>query len=214
MSYLNLGWVNKNFNQENFTFLDIGAADLDVSFRLRQVMPDAKIYAIEAADHWHDANVKRAAENNINYFKYAVCDVDGETSFYPSLTEGENPHLFSSSIFELNPAPDNNPTKKVYGSPYKVDSIRLETFCKKHNIIPDFIHIDVEGAEFKVFQNMGIYKPKCIWAEVVAFSHYNTGVTLENFNDLMSTLGYRAVYSTHGDTLYCQIGANIAPYVP
>ena len=214
MSYLNFKWVKDNFIQDNFTFFDIGSADLDVSVRIRQLMPAAKIYAIEAADHWHNSNISRAVEYNINYFKYAMCDVDGEQLFYPSLTEGDTPHPFSSSIFELNPAPDNNPTKKIYGSPYMVESIRLETFCKKYDVIPDFIHIDVEGAEFKVFRNMGIYKPKCIWAEVVAFSHYNTGTTIGRFNQLMTHLGYYPVYSTHVDTLYCQTGVDITPYIP
>ena len=93
---------------------------------------------------------------------------------------------------------------------------RLDTFCKQHNVTPDFIHIDVEGAEYKVFQNMGEYKPKCIWAEVGVFNCYDTNTSFTEFNQLMTELGYHMVYGPPSgpDALYCLNDFKITEYIP
>jgi hypothetical protein len=107
--------------------------------------------------------------------------------------------------------------QQVYGDPVTIDSIRLETFCKEHNITPDFIHIDVEGAELKVFQNIGEYKPKCIWAEIGAFQCYDSNTSVYEFNQLMTNMGYYMVYGppdNNSDALYCLSDFKITPYIP
>lgn len=207
MTILNLNWLKENFNYENITIFDIGCAGMEMALAARSMLPLAKIYAFEAYDLWHEQNIIKASNNNINYCKSAVCDTDGTSLFYPSLKQNNDTHFLSSSIFR--------PTQlwgKVYGDPYEINCIRLETFCKEFNLTPDFIHIDVEGAELKVFQNIGKYKPKCIWAEVCAFDCYDTNTTEAKFDLLMTELGYYKAYSDNKDALYCQSGFEIAPY--
>ena len=106
--------------------------------------------------------------------------------------------------------------EQIYGDPVTIDSLRLETFCKEHNVIPDFIHIDVEGAELKVFQNIGKYKPNCIWAEVGGFNCYDSNTSYEEFNQLMTDMGYYMVYGPPNvaDALYCLTDFKITPYIP
>jgi FkbM family methyltransferase len=216
MTQLNLEWVKENFNKENLIVFDIGAADMEVSRTIRHSIPTAKLYAFEAFDYWHAKNQKTALQLDINYFKVAVCDTDGTTIFHPCLTEGGKDHPFSGSIFR----PMDFHTKhhqQVYGDPVTIDSIRLETFCKEHNITPDFIHIDVEGAELKVFQNIGEYKPKCIWAEIGAFQCYDSNTSVYEFNQLMTNMGYYMVYGppdNNSDALYCLSDFKITPYIP
>jgi FkbM family methyltransferase len=208
MSELNFEWIRENFDQENFVFFDVGCADLGESICIRNLIPAAQIYSFECSEHWLEKNLITSSNHRIHYFHVAVSDIDGMVSFRPSLTQRGEPHPWSGSLFglrELN-------SGKVYGNPYEVKSIRLETFCKEINVTPDFIHIDVEGAEFKVFQNIGSYKPKSVWAETGAFHHYSTGTSREEFDNLMLNLGYNKIFETLGDTLYCQTGFETTPY--
>lgn len=217
MSALNFDWVKENFkNQENFVFFDIGCTALfcSPSVEMKNRLPDGKYYAFEAANHWND--IKGECDNNqfvddlgINYYHCAVCHIDGEVTLIPSISEYGNVHPWSSSIFKLN----DTSSGKIYGEPYSVKSIRLETFCKENKVIPDFIHIDAEGSELKIVQNMGVYKPICIWAETNTFEHYATGTTKEEFNTYMQSIGYHSLYDSY-DTLYCQNGFEFTPYIP
>ena len=216
MTQLNLEWVKENFNKENLIVFDIGAADMEVSKVLRHMIPTAKLYAFEAFDFWHEQNEKTSLELDINYFKVAVCDKDGTTIFHPCLTEHGKNHPYSGSIFK----PVDSHVEfheQVYGNPITIDSIRLETFCKEHNVTPDFIHIDVEGAELKVFQHIGQYKPKCIWAEVGVFNCYESNTSEQEFNQLMIDMSYYMVYGPpegNSDALYCLTDFKITPYIP
>jgi len=206
MSFFNFEWLKQNFDKDNFVFFEIGTAYIDTSIRVRSLFPTSEIYAFEAAVYWHEENEELAAQHNIKYFRYAVCDRDGEILFYPSETQNGEIHVWSSSIFELRDAQDNNTFGKKYGKPYLVKSIRLDTFCNEHNVCPDMIHIDVEGAEFKVFQGIGPYRPKCVWAEVGTFGHYDTGIDYDDFNSLMESLGYYLLERFDNDALYCLNG--------
>ena len=217
MSLLNLDWIVENFNKESFTFFEIGVAGIQqsMSFELKKRIPNGKYCTFEAAEYWHDLNEEIALRHEIDYYKYAVCDVDGEVLFYPSLTQNGQAHTLSSSIFELYKGPYSNTFGKEYGLPYLTKSIRLETFCKQNNLTPDFIHIDVEGAEFKVFQNMGEHKPKCIWTEIGGFKHYNTETSFEEVNSYLESIGYYLVHideTNLNDALYCLKEFEITTY--
>ena len=213
MTILNLNWVKENFNkEEHFTFFDVGAADLEASIALKQLMPSANVYAFEAFDNFHEINEEVALKKGIHYHKGAVSAIDGVVTFYPCITQKGYFHPFSGSIFKpLDYHVEFH--QQVYGNPITIDSIRLETFCKEHNVTPDFIHIDVEGAEVKVLANMGKHKPKCIWAETCAFVCYDTNTSSIVLDYMLHTLGYYKVYSNGMDTLYCQRDFVITPYI-
>jgi len=67
----------------------------------------------------------------------------------------------------------------------------LDLYCKRHNIIPDFLKIDVEGNELKIFQGgtniLKEYKPK-ILVEIEA-RHVGQERVLETF-EFLNALGY------------------------
>lgn len=209
MSDLNLDWVKNNFDENSFVFFDIGCMDMRDSVRVRESMPKAKIYSFEASRDWTNNNLNTAIEYGIHYFQVAVCHIDGTIPFKSSVTQYGNPHLDSGSIFDLNPDDEQG---KIYSEPYDVKAIRLETFCNKLNIVPDFVHIDVEGAEYKVFQNIGNYRPKCVWAEVNTFNHYDTKTSREEFDNLMFSLNYNKIFDSFRDSLYCQNNYAVTPY--
>jgi FkbM family methyltransferase len=208
MSSLNLNWIKENFD-EDFVFFDVGCMDMRDSAQLKMMMPKAKVYAFECSNALLSVNLNRAIDFGIHYFHTAVCHIDGIIQFRQSLTQYGHQHLDSGSIFGLNPLDEQG---KVYAQPYDVRSIRLETFCEKLNLVPDFIHIDVEGAELKVFQNIGNYKPKCVWAEVDTFEHYATGTTRSEFDNLMYSLGYVKIFDSKKDSLYKLTDFEVTPY--
>jgi FkbM family methyltransferase len=57
--------------------------------------------------------------------------------------------------------------EKEYGIKEDVATETLDTYCEKNNIVPDFLKIDVEGNELRVFKGgahiLGTYKPSVIF---------------------------------------------------
>lgn len=215
---INADWVVENFKKEDFTFFEIGLAGMQwsISYNLKKLIPNGKFYAFEPAEYWHDSNEKCAIDMGINYYKYAICDTDGEVLLHPSLLQKGEIHKESSSLFHLAQQFGFDPNHKIYGEPYLVKSIKLETFCKENNVKPDLIHIDVEGAELKVLSNMGEYKPKCIWTELSGFAHYDTKTSIEEYNNFLESIGYYLVHVDPefggADALYCLNGFEITEY--
>ena len=213
MTVLNLDWVKENFNKENLVVFDIGAADMEVSKIIRHMIPTASLYAFEAFDYWHEENEKTSLQLGIHYYKGAVSGIDGTVAFNPCLTEQGRNHPFSGSIFApLSSHVDAH--QQVYGDQVTIHSIRLETFCEEHGVTPDFIHIDVEGAEVQVLANMGKQKPKCIWAETHAVRCGENTVTRDDLDTFVTAVGEYKVYAGSADSLYCQTKFHITPYVP
>ena len=74
----------------------------------------------------------------------------------------------------------------------------LDLYCKQHNIKPDFLKIDVEGNELKVFQGgvdtLKKYKPK-ILVEIEA-KHVGQERVLETF-EFLKAFGYHG-HIIHG----------------
>lgn len=213
---MNINWFLENFSYKNFTLFEIGTADIEctVSWRTKKILTEANFFLFEAAKFWHQYNFEKALKENLNYYECAVSDIDGEILLYPSLIQNGEPINDSSSIFKLREVYGFDPKYKIYGDPYLVNSITIETFCKNNNVSPDFIHIDVEGAELKVLKNMGKYLPKCIWTEISGFHHYDTNTTFEEFNNYLESIGYYHVYTTQDgfDSLYFLKGCNISEY--
>lgn len=199
MSNFNIDWVKENFSTDVCIFY-IGAAGLNEVISIRKHLPESKLYAFECSTHWISRFpiFEIAKSNNINYYQTAVSDVVGEIEYYPCLELNNNEWPVSSSIFE--------PTERLnnfkFDNPIVVNSITLEHFCEEHKIYPDFVHIDVQGAEYKVFSKISKVLPKAIWAEICEFENYNTGTTYNEFRKLMDQLGYEFFHKDGPDELF------------
>lgn len=205
MSYVNLDFLRDNFLGEKIVFFDIGCCNLWDTKDFVATLPDATFYAFEPLKDYYEINLERSIEYGVNFFNYAISDVDGEILFYPSEKQGELEQLQSSSIFK--------PTKNnvvSYGNPYMVKSTTIESFCEEHNISPDFIHIDVEGAEYNVFKKLGKHRPKGIWVEIIGFRHYENGRSERSeidqidyeLDNLIKSYGYEVAFQSENDSLY------------
>ena len=210
MSNLNLNWIKENFQDKDIVVFDIGCADMGDTVRIKEFIPYAVFYAFECASVWYESNLKVASAHNINYFHLALSDVDGVQTFYPSDVYQGEAWPWSGSVCKPGEYLQSDMWK--WGEGYNVPSITLETFCNKHNVVPDFIHIDVQGAEYKVFSKLGSIRPKCIWAEISEFTNYETGIDYNTFHELMVGYGYRQLYKDNWDSLYVHKDLNCSDY--
>ena len=150
MSDLNINWVLENFGDKKMNVFDIGCAHVDGDAAMfKKLLPSATVYAFECAEVWKEHNIKAAELRGINYFHMALSDKNDTITFHPSASYNGEQWPYSGSICEpkLTVLPSGT---FVWGEPYIVESIKLATFCDTHNVTPDIIHIDVQGAEYKV----------------------------------------------------------------
>lgn len=207
---INLNWLTKNLKEDSI-FFDIGCADLSDTVRIKESFKKASFYAFECAESWKTQNVINAKEHSINYFHMAVSCDDNPKMFYPSDSVNNIVWPLSGSIFP--PAQPLLTEEWKWKSSYIVDCISLNTFCETHNIKPDFIHIDAQGAEYDIFKNLKHeYRPAIIWAEISAFQLYHTGVSYKDFYEMMNSLGYNEIYKDTDDGLYVMNNNECTPY--
>jgi len=200
MSNFNLNWLTENIHNTPIIF-DIGCADMSNTINFKKKFPQSIVYAFECAEVWKSQNLEKAKVNDINYFHTAISDNTGYLKFYPSIELNGTQWPWSGSICKPGTELINESWK--WGSPYTIESITLNDFCKINSIIPEIVHIDVQGAEFKVFQDLKKeFRPLIIWTEVSEFHLYQTGNTYEDFRNLMISLSYREQFKDNWDALY------------
>ena len=209
MSNINLKWLSENL-KPNAIIFDIGAGDLHDTCLIKAEMPSATFYAFECSKSWEESNKIVAVEYGINYFHIAVSDIVGTLTFYPSSTLNGQEWLWSGSICEPGIALLNKQWK--WGNSYTVNSTTLNKFCSDYNVNPDFIHIDIQGAEYKAFSAIGHYRPTIVWAEINEFDLYKTETTYDKFHTLMESLGYTERFNNNLDALYVLKNMNIEDY--
>lgn len=88
-------------------------------------------------------------------------------------------------------------TASILGMPYKVQTITLDSLVKHFNLIPDFIKIDVEGAEFFVL-NGAEETAKSNRIKILVEMHSNKEMSMKQNTDNVlnwcKELGYEACY--------------------
>jgi FkbM family methyltransferase len=209
MSNLNLTWLANNLKPDAIVF-DIGSADLNDTRRIKAKLSSATFYAFECASSWEQQNKQTAIEHGINYYHMAMSDTVGRLTFYPSAVLDGQEWPWSGSVCE--PGPNLLNERWKWGEGYTVPSTTIEAFCVEHNVSPDFIHIDVQGAEYKVFSAIGSLRPGIIWAEISEFHMYKTGTTYNDFKALMESLGYVEQFKDSCDALYVLRNVDITKY--
>jgi 2-O-methyltransferase len=199
-----LNWViEKYYKKENPIFLDIGAHNFHDSIVLKQNVPHASVYAFEP-DYNNIHRYKAAAiDQGVFVVQKAMSDKSEVTTFFPANNEASGSIIYPSVKNTLGEsATHNNLTFDLTG--VSVVTTTLEAFAKENNIKHiDHIHLDVQGAEYKVICGLGeALRPSSIFAETCEFKTYKTNLTLEDFDNLMFEKGYRIVERFEYDTLY------------
>ena len=198
----------------NLILFDIGACDFVSGIGFKRIFPNATVYSIEADKINYERHYRTANRFGVKPFNLAFSDTDGTTTFYPSVFETKKnvDWRYAGSIIKplvkenSNEALNHTVTYDLNG--YEVETIRIDTFCKKNNIPKiDYIHIDVEGAEDKVLSSLGRFRPLFIYAETAHFEvkSYENKLNLEQFDSFMWQLGYNVFQRFQYDTLYSKI---------
>lgn len=211
MSNFNYSWLTENLSDNSILF-DIGCADLGGDSRMFKLyFPNGKVYAFECSKYWEEHNKQLAVELGINYYHMAMADHNNGVSFYPSDTNHDHTWPWSGSIYQPGEYLDSIGLK--FSEPYTVPSTTLNKFCSDNNVVPDFIHIDAQGAEYSIFKDMTI-RPKCIWTEISEFHLYDTNTTYDMFNNMIINYGYEQKYLDNHDSLYVLNDLNFSEYAP
>lgn len=205
MSSLNLQWLRDNFSSNPIVLFDIGCANVNGdTLRIKQVLPNAKIYAFECESRWLEDNLAAAKQYNINYYHVAMSNRKGQELFTPSSTFNGMPWEFSGHLSDVEN--NANSDQLRWGQSYVVQTTTLNDFCHEHNVFPDFIHIDAEGAEYKIFLELDKnIRPKAIWAEVTEYHNNELDLLLERY-------GYVKSYTDNVDALYVLPNCGLTDY--
>jgi len=178
-------------NKECIIF-DLGSRDCIQSIEFYKTFPNAKIYAFEC-----NPNTLKLCENNIKPYrdritliKGAVCDYDGDITFYPinqqmTITTWRDGNPGASSIFKSN---GNYTVEKYVQDEIKTNCHRLDTIMKTYNIPKvDIIWMDVQGSELLVLKGLGdhINSLKYIYTEVTHKEMYSGQVMFKELNDFI-----------------------------
>jgi FkbM family methyltransferase len=223
MSDLNLAWMQANFSKPNLTLFNIGCADItDDTFRFQAALPNAKIYSFECSDFWKHSNTAKSQEFGFEYIHKAVTYRDGQSDFYQGRYD-EQSHTYNETESFASPTGDtssegtwayrstmSDPEKrglhyKHWESPKQVESISLNTFCKERSLVPDFLHIDVEGEEYNILHVLNAeYWPTGIWLEVNPKYRYleDQFVDFAEMEKMLGTRGYGKLFQSHSDALF------------
>lgn len=182
------------------TALDVGAHKGAYLFWiLRQVGDEGRIVAFEP-----QANLYRylvglkslMAWHQTTIAHLAISDAEGETALYIPI------HRQGGGV--SSPGATLVSEKARAEGAFRVETVRTQTldaYCAEHALAPDFLKIDVEGNEMRVFrggeQTLRKYKPR-ILVEIEA-RHVGAGQVRETFGYL-AQLGYKGFF-IHGSSL-------------
>lgn len=177
------------------TVLDIGAHKAGyLYFMISQVGEKGKVFAFEPQSILFQYIIKMKkllSWDNVTVEHLALSDAAGTVTLYipnNKVSSGSSP---GATIVEHKDLTE-------YGVTEIVDTETLDAYCKRKDIKPDFLKIDVEGNELRVLQGgaatLKNHKPKII-VEIEA-RHVGQEKALETFK-FMESLGYKGHF-IHG----------------
>lgn len=179
-------------NTEKYIIFDIGSRDGLQSIEFYNHFPNAIIYCFEC-----NPNTIHICKKNIENYKDriiliegAVCDYDGEITFYPinqqqTITSWEDGNPGASSIFKSN----GTYTEEHYIQ-YEITTNchRLDSVMKLNNIPKvDIIWMDLQGAELLALQSLGDFlnEVRLIHTEVSYKEMYSGQVMFDKLHSFM-----------------------------
>ncbi len=182
-----IAYINASIKQGQ-TVLDIGAHKAGyLYFMLGQVGNQGRVYAFEPQSNLYQyiTKIKGLFKwDNVTIEHLALSDTKGQVTLYIPTNNVSHASSPGATIVESKNHQGNGVTETV-------STETLDAYCMKHNIKPDFLKIDVEGNELRIFkggvETLKKHKPKII-VEIEA-RHIGEAQVLETF-EYMKSLGY------------------------
>jgi FkbM family methyltransferase len=188
---------------------EFGSYDGGDGARFKNRFLDCRVISIEADPVRYEIikEMNESLDLELELFNFAVSDVDGEIDFYPTLDPNEkNPDGIggSGSIHKKTQKYKDTYSHLEELEPTKVQSKTLQTLCKELGIEEiDFLHMDVEGAEFKVLRGMWMLRPKMIFLEKhLGSDMYEGAYQWDHMAAYLKYLGYSLAAESPSDAIF------------
>lgn len=137
------------------TVIDVGGHIGYVSMYFASLVgPTGRVFVFEPGpDNQRYLRRNVAGLPNVEWADRAVSDESGEATLYCDNLGGQN----NSLVADFNALERNANRSGIAAerTEVKVESTTLDDFCAERSLKPDFIKIDVEGAELRVVRGMG-----------------------------------------------------------
>ena len=174
------------------TVIDIGAHKAAYLYFMAQLTgTTGKVYAIEPQStlYKYVARIKEVfCWNHVTVEHLALSDTAGSAQLFVPVNKSDQTSSPGASIVTPQPGKEIMHTETV-----RTDT--LDAYCQKHQIVPKFIKIDVEGNELNVFkggrETLTVHKPK-ILVEIEA-RHIGIAQAEQTFEFLIM-LGYNGSF--------------------
>ena len=137
----------------------------------------------------------------MQYYHKAVADEKGTITFH------EFPNLYSEyNSVDVKQFADNDWFSKLTPLKTSVEAIDLSSFFSQKKLLPKFIKIDVEGAEFKVIKGATTYLQK--HNPIIAMEYLRSernNAAHQQAIELLRSLGYTySIINTEGVLVECK----------
>jgi FkbM family methyltransferase len=190
------------------TILDIGSWHLNQSLEFMHIFPNAKVYAFEPNPVSANLCREKAASlpyphsGRVSVIEVALTNVTGEITFYPlDTTRTNSTNHGMSSTLKLKDGMDGSwHNDKWVQKEIQVKADTLDSWCEKNGVIPDLLWVDVQGAEYTLYdgaRNTIKNHVKAILTEVGIVPYYEGHTVKPDIDRLLKNeLGMEEVESS------------------
>lgn len=158
--------INKS-KRRGVVFFDIGANIGFISLYIHRYVKSADIYAFEPGPHQRALLETTCAANSLyerlHIFPYAVSDTAGVHSFQINTNTID---AAGDGFIDTNRS--SSPSRTII-----VETDTIDSFSHRHNVLPDVIKVDIEGAELWMLKGAEQVITKCrpiIFLEINTFN--------------------------------------------
>lgn len=210
MTAFKLPWLDEYFpNGGLAVIVDAGTYDAGDAIAFKEYCPEARVIAFEACpdNHSRIARAGRADAAGVEVHHAAVCDHEEGVAFNSNSDTnqvgffGQTGSIlpFAQKLIDTWPSITVKP-------PRPVPSVRLDLFCVREGIPSiDFLHMDVQGAEYFVLVGLGVLRPKLIYLEIdetAETGRYVGAIPEMKIRIRFDLMGYDRVWESKADALY------------
>ena len=199
-SGFNIKWLDQ-LNIVPKVVLELGSFDGGDALRFARAFPNARIITVEADPVRVKVVIKNLAHTHAEVVNNAVCLKDGPIDWYTSKIDGKvdgqgSLYQHSDEYKEKFPHIEQTTESET------VDGLRFDRVCELNNIDEiDFMHMDIEGAEFDALLSMGSNRPKLIFMEMLP-NYFEKVKGVKAIEKLLVSFGYTLVARLSQDRLY------------
>lgn len=181
-----------------YVFFDVGAHHGWMSmWSLPLVGDKGTVYSFEPSPanlsilEWHRTRNKFS---NWVIVPHAVSDRDARDDEFFLIDTGDSPMNSLTTGAPGTPLMDGRDIKKI-----SIQTISLDTFCRSNNVKPDFVKIDVEGAELLVLRGAANLLSESCPTIILAIHPYwlPANQSSQQIFELLTSYGYN-IYNSEG----------------